>query len=211
MNFRFYIAAACSLAVICVVVAGGFSFSFHLGSSQHQIAVQLSPLVLAAWPLALFAIVVSWKMKPTTTSREAAKWYRVLFSLFIDFALYLIVTTVPVCLLALWIESATIGQFAWEFSRNVARHTDILISVISIMTFMLLWAMLGIPMRTPRQSPGTLLTGIIIYLPEPVPSWRCAVFGVFKYFALAVPVFGDNFRKAGGFQAHATIYSMMHD
>ena len=230
-NRRVAIGGLSALLAVGLTFFGGVSYSSQSGSGGTRVAVQLSPYALAAWPLAILVVAASWRVRfeaesppirlPSSgirTKRPGVRfprateprWYRVLIALYIDFALYLVVVMVPVCLLVLWLESNAVGEFVWQFSREFARPTDALATAAFIPAFMLVWASLGIPMWGARESPGGVFAGIALVRPDTVPFWRCAVFGVFKYFALAVPLFKVFFNRAGGFQARAVSLAKTH-
>ena len=113
-------------------------------------------------------------------------------------------------MLALALEGLATGSFAWEFSRDFGRSTDWATTAASIPLFALAWASLGVPMWASRESPGGILAGVSLHTQAPVPFWRCAVFGVFKYFGLALPALGAFFNQAGGFRAIASASETPH-
>jgi hypothetical protein len=204
MNRRSVLGIIAILIAVGVPLVGGFSFSARSGSAGTHVSAQLSPVAIGAWPIALLVVLTSWRERSTASSSAAPAWYRVLLALYVDFSLYLVIAFVPLCLLAVWLESVATGSLVWEFSRDFGRSTDGLTMAASLPLFALCWASLGIPMWASRQSPGGILAGISLHLQDSVPFWRCAVFGVFKYFALAAPAFGAFFDNAGGFQARAS-------
>jgi hypothetical protein len=184
-------------------LTGSVGYSARFGSGGAHLSASLSPIALAAWPLALVAVAGSWRIRSRAATNDGPRWPRVLLALYVDFASYLIVAVVPACLLALWLESIATGEFSWKFTRNFARPSDALTSAVALFVFAAFWAFFGIPMWASRRSPGGLLAGVVLHTTAPVPFWRSAVFGVFQYFALAVPGFEDVF-NVGGFQARAS-------
>ena len=143
-----------------------------------------------------------------SATNAESPWFRVLLALYVDFASYIIVAIVPLCLLALWLESNATGAFAWQFERDFARPSDVLTSALALVAFPGVWTSFGIPMWTSCRSPGLLLAGVVLQTTQ-VPFWRYAVFGIFQYFALAAPAFRDVF-NVGGLQARASTSAIEH-
>ena len=210
MNRRTVLGLLAILLAIGVPLVGGFSYSARTGSGGTHVSAQVSPVAIAAWPVALVVVLTSWRRRSSPLSSEPPAWYRVLLALYVDLSLYLLIAIVPLCLFALWLESIATGSFAWELSRDFGRGTDVDTVAASLVLFPAFWASLRIPMWASRESPGGVLAGISLHLQESAPFWRCAVFGVFKYFALALPVFSTFFDPAGGFRARASSTGTPH-
>jgi hypothetical protein len=197
MTSRTVIGGLGALLALGLPLSGGFAYSGSFGSSGTHLSAALSPIALAAWPLALIAVVASWRIRSRAAGHEDPGWPRVLLALYVDLASYLVVAGVPLCLLALWLESTATGVFAWQFERDFTRPSDALSNAVALFVFPALWTSFGIPMWASRRSPGGLLAGIALHAVAPVPFWRCAVFGIVQYVALAAPAFKELFKVGG--------------
>ncbi len=204
MTNRIAIGAVGALIVISVMFSGICSCTFHFSIGGHRFTAQLSHFALAMWLLAVLVVALSWRIRSATDATiNDAKWPRVLLAFLVDIVLYYIVVVVPLCLLALWLESRAVGEFAWQFSREFGRSTDVITIATAHALIIIFWASPGIPLWARRESPGGLLVGVALKLSSPVPLWRCAVFGLFKYVGLALLVFASFFKSVGGFHAGA--------
>ena len=121
------------------------------------------------------------------------RWWRILVVFLVDFILYITVVSIPLCLLALWLESKQVGQFAWHFKRDFVRASDTYRDVAFIATFILFWLSFGIPLWTKRRCPGGLVAGVEVRLSKPMSFMSSMIFGFFKYYALVIPLFAYFF------------------
>ena len=149
-------------------------------------------------------IALAWRQRSTPVTEERAAWPRVLLAFYVDLAVYVTATTAPLCLLALVLESSYVDNFAWQFTRDFSRPTDPILTAISIPLVACGWGAFGIPLFAFRESPGGLAARVQLSACRPTPFWRCAVFGLLKYFGAAAPIFEFFAGRFGGFSVRAT-------
>ena len=205
MASRLLVGCFSAIVLLVTFINRGLGFSSQFGTSGAHVSVQVSPIILAVWPIAIAALVISFSMINFGETNILAKWPRILFALFIDFALIFVAIVVPLCLAALFIEYIQVGVFSWQFSRTYTRSTDLITGILSIITFCILFVSFSIFLLNNRKTPGCLLTSMTLKLSEPIELWRCSVFGLFKYFSLALPILAINKKTLGGFELTAQL------
>ena len=57
----------------------------------------------------------------------------------------------------------------------------------------LFWMSFGVQLWGARRSPGGLVAGVEVRLSKPTSFAHCMVSGIFKYYALVVPIFAYFF------------------
>ncbi len=205
MVSRLLVGCFSAIVLITIFTKGGLGFSSEFGTSGTHVSAQLSPFILMIWPLALAALAISFSVTNNDGNAAVAKWPRTLLALFIDFGLIFVSIIVPLCFAVLFIEYTQVGNFSWQFSRTFSRSTDIITAILSLIMFCVLFMSFSIFLLNNRKTPGSLLAGVALKISEPIELWRCSVFGLFKYFELAVPIIAVNKRTLGGFELTAQL------
>jgi hypothetical protein len=184
---RIFVAGISVLVIIGSILSGGASYSATLGINGSRVSAQLSPFIVYIWPLSIIAIAIGWSLPQSGQGSERTNWWRRLLVFGIDFILYFIALGIPIFLLALWLESKQVGQFAWHFTRDYARASDAYIDWAFLVFFLLLWISFGIQLWAGRRSPGGIVAGVEVRLSKPKSFAYCMAFGIFKYYALILP------------------------
>ena len=186
MNRQTAIGLLGAILAFAVHWTGGVAYVVVEGS---KFEVELSPHAALAFPFLLFVAVTSWRTSSEDDYYSDARWYRVFVALVVDLLLYSFVAAVPLCLVSLAHESGATSSFAWSFSRDYSRQTDLVVESLYVATGLLLVFSMGISSWKSRRTPGGLLTGISIVPNRPASFLRCAFLGWFWYLYLAIPPF----------------------
>jgi hypothetical protein len=184
-----------------VLAGGGLGYRAAVTETGAAVVITGSPHAVAAWPLALIAVLVSLGLTRPATAIPAPPG-RVLLAWVIDVAMYLVVTMVPTILLALWIDASTTGAFAWTVSRDVLGTADVLMWPVTVVAFALFWAAPGVVVWMRGGSVGGVITGVSMQVDRDVPIARLAATTMLKYFARGLPLVRDP-RRPGGFELRA--------
>lgn len=176
-----------ALIIIGSFLSGGASYSATHGINGSRVSLQLSPFIVYIWPLSIVAIALSWSLLQSRQGSVRANWWRRLLVFGIDFILYSMVLGVPLYLMALWLESKQVGQFAWHFTRDFVRASDTYLDTAFVAVFVLFWISFGLQLWTQRRSPGGIVAGVEVRLSKPKSFAYYMLFGIFKYYALILP------------------------
>lgn len=77
----------------------------------------------------------------------------------------------------------------WEFQRAGGTVLDTFYSFIFVPIFLSIWAGFGIALHPKVTTPGALIANISLEVRQDLPFWRLAVFGIFAYYGVFIPLF----------------------
>ncbi len=170
------------VGIAVVLAAGGFSVKSHGG----LVSISLPPATLVAWVFFVLSLA-SLKVKVSIRGVKNAPWWKKSLSFIYDFFVFFGSLFIPLTFLYL---VAGLGGLPspWLIEEAVVPK-GIIIDVIGVVCFIVFWGGMGLALHPNVRTPGMILLNIDLRLEEPASIVRIALFGVFRYYGVFIPLF----------------------